>query len=323
MYEKKVTAIQMQGETAEKPLLGEREKRRVAVYCRVSTMNEAQEGSYEQQKLACQQMIAANPGLELAGIYGDQGKSGSNTRHRPAFCRMMEDCRRGRIDLVMTKSISRFARNLVDTTACVRELKELGIPVLFEKEGINSLTASGELLMLILAAVAQEESNNISRNIQWSYDKRCSEGNPTMKAHYGYRKIIDGGLHRWEIDEPAAARVRLMFDRAEAGWTYRQICEALEQMDKREGKEQNWYRRKLIRYLTDVAYTGDLLTNQFITADYLKRKQIKNRGMKSQYYIEEHHPAIISREQFERVGQMVHSGALEGNRSSGCRRGKK
>lgn len=187
--------------------------KRAAAYCRVSTDLEIQEGSFELQKRYYKELLSARRDVELVRIYGDEG-SGRSIRHRPEFSQMLSDCEAGQIDVIYTKSFSRFSRSLIDFVTVIRRLRELGIPVIFEKEGINSMDSQNELLMHILAIVAQEESKSIAENVKWSIEKRHSEGKPTGKVPYGYRRI-DGNGH-WSIEDGEADRVRLAFSRAKA-----------------------------------------------------------------------------------------------------------
>ena len=207
-------------------------RKRVAVYCRVSTEMELQEGSFELQMKYYRELVASRPDMELVDIYGDKGKTGRSIAARPAFQRMLADCEAGCIDLILTKSISRFARNLGECIAALRRLKELGIPVLFEKEGLNSLDAQGELMLSIFAAIAQEESNSISQNMLWANERRNAAGQPHFRPSYGYTKAR--GEWEWHIDEAQARRVRLAFQLAEQEVSYCDIRQALNAMEREE-----------------------------------------------------------------------------------------
>lgn len=293
---------------------------RVAVYCRVSTLSEAQEESFETQCETYKRRISNDPTLHLVKIYGDQGVSGA-TASRPQFQQMMKDCREGYIDVVMTKSISRFARNLADCMDAVRALRELGIPVLFEREGIDTMSGSGEMLLAVLASIAQEEINSMSQNIRWSMEQNSASGNPVTRTRYGYRKEIHGAKHKWLIHEPEARRVRFAFSKAEEGWDYREILEGLAAMEEAEATGIKWTRSRLARLLSNEAYIGHILTNKRVKLDYMQRVSMKNRGQRPQYYIEDHHAPIIEREQFERVGERVKNGKLRSKQRKGERTG--
>lgn len=286
-------------------------KTRVAAYCRVSTMTDEQEGSIETQKQAYEKIIRENPDYELAGIYADRGISGGSTKKRVQFQKMMQDCRDGKVDLVLTKSISRFARNLADTLECIRELKELGIPVHFDREGIDTMDPSSDMLLGMLAAVAQEEINNLSQNVKWAYEKSNAKGNPKSTASYGYRKYMDGETCVWKICEPEAKRIRLAFDMAERGEAIWKIVKALQELEEQERTGIIWERSRLRDYLRNDVYIGNRVTGRYVVADCLQKKLVKNRGDHPMYYLEGHHEALVSVEQFERVQENLRNGANE------------
>ena len=185
------------------------QKKRVAAYCRVSTEHEEQQSSLQIQMSAFQEQIDSRPDWELAGIYADNGITGTQVQNRTEFLRMMNDCENGLIDYIITKSISRFARNTLECLSYVRHLKQLGVFVYFEKERLDTSSSTSEMLLSILAAVAQEESRNISENIKWSQRKRFAEGIPKWAAVYGYTKV---GELEYIIDEECATVVRRIFD---------------------------------------------------------------------------------------------------------------
>jgi site-specific DNA recombinase len=278
---------------------------RVAVYCRVSTLAESQEESFETQCAAYEKMISNDPKLLLVRVYGDRGISGATMKHRPEFMQMMEDCEGGKIDLIMTKSISRFARNLADCMDTVRRLRELGISVLFEREGIDTMSGSGEMLLSVLASIAQEEINNMSQNIRWASERNNALGNPTTPARYGYRKKREGAKHIWVIHEPEARRVRYAFEKAEQGWKYYKIRQGLDAMEVTEGTGVKWTQARLYGMLRSENYIGDILTGKRFTPDYLQKRSLPNKGQRPQYYIEGHHEAIIDKELFRRVAERI------------------
>ena len=289
----------------------EKEVQRVAAYCRVSTLMEEQEDSYETQQAYYKQLIDANPKYILVDVYGDHGVSGLSMKKRTEFCRMMQDCMDGKVDLVMTKSISRFARNLADCVKCVRLLREKGIPVLFEKEGLNSTDPSCEMILSVLATLAQEESNSISQNITWAHNHRNASGCPSRVARYGYRKKKDdSGKKGWVIYEPEAELVRLAFDMAARGEKYKAILAALNDMEKTRGTGVLWNQPRLHAMLTSETYIGDILTNKTYTPDFLTKRHLKNNGERAQYYIEKHHAPIVDKATFERVAEYVKNKAL-------------
>lgn len=287
-------------------------KTRVAAYCRVSTLTEVQESSFETQKDYYVQLIGQNPDYELSGIYGDCGASGRSMAKRTQFMRMLRDCEAGKIDLILTKSISRFARNLPDCIRVIRRLQELRIPVLFEKENINTLNMKSELLLNVLATVAEEESVSISQNMRWSHEKRNAAGDPFNKAAYGYRK--DEKTNKWYIYEEEAKRVRYAFARANEGRCYRDILAGLRQMDEQAGIARTWTHQRMVYMLTHEAYIGDVLTNKSFKLD--ANRQVKNKGEQDQYYIEGHHEPIVSKAIFERVRELVARGLLRSGRTA-------
>ena len=286
--------------------------KRVAAYARVSTLQEQQELSYETQCAYYKHLIESDPSMTLVGVYGDQGGSGLNMKKRPEFQRMMSDCLAGKIDLVMTKSISRFARNLADCVNCVRLLLEKGIPVMFEKEGINTTDPSSEMLLSVLATLAQEESRNISANIRWALDNRNASGNPARIARYGYRRSRDAdGKVIWEIFEPEAERVRLAFSLASKGERYSEIIRQLNNFEIENGSDDHWTQSRVYEMLKSEVYIGDILTNKFYTSDYLTRRVVRNNGQRMQYFLEEHHKAIVDKATFERVSDLIHKHKLQ------------
>ncbi len=283
-------------------------RRRVAAYCRVSTELELQEGSFDKQMSYYRALIAADPGMELVDIYGDRGCTGRSVAARPEFQRMLADCEAGRIDLILTKSISRFARNLSDCIAVLRRLRQLGVAVAFEKERLNTGDAQGELLLSIFAAMAQEESNSISQSVLWAQEQRNASGRPSFRPSYGYARAERDWA--WRVDEAQARRVRQAFDMAAAGACYGDMLRALNALEQAEGTGRNWTYQKLRYLLTNPNYTGDCLTNRYIAVPGGGRRVKPNRGERAQYLIEGHHEPLVSRMQFDAVQQRIRSGAL-------------
>ncbi len=282
---------------------------RTAAYCRVSTNKELQENSYETQQVYFRHRITSDPAMILAGIYGDKGKTGRSLHGRAGLQALLHDCEAGLIDLVLVKSLSRFSRSLSDCLAMVRKLKRLGIPVIFEKEGINTLEGSGELLLSIMAAIAQEESRSIGENLRWAVKQSNAKGEPFFHPSYGFRRKQHS--RAWEISPAEAQRVRRAFSLAATGrWTYQQILAELNEIEQLQGTRKVWHRKQLVYLLTNVVYIGDCLTNRTYHVYTDKRIVRPNRGERDQYYIEDHHPAIICREMFERVQQVMKSGLL-------------
>lgn len=288
------------------------EQKRAAVYCRVSTGSDLQEGSFEIQRDAYLKMIGESGEMILAGVYGDQGKSGRSMDGRTAFQQMLHDCETGKIDVILTKSISRFARNMADCVDTVRRLKTMGIPVIFEREGINTLDERSELLLGILAAIAQEESRSISQNICWAHDRRNAAGDPFGRMPYGYRR--DKVKRCWTIFEPEAERIRYAFDKAAEGCCYQEIRQGLNDMERRDGTGMAWSQARLGKTYANVCYKGDYLTNKTVAVDRQGRRWVRNEGIRDQYYLLDHHEAIVDREVFDHVQLLVERHLLFSNR---------
>ena len=292
----------------------EAKRLRTAVYCRVSTNQDTQDGSFETQVEYYKSLIAQSNTMTLVDVYGDHGKSGREMRKRSGLMRMLEDCRLGKIDQILTKSISRFARNMKECIATIRKLKDMGVRVLFEKEGIDTMNMVGELFLTILAAMAEEESNSISQNVKWSRKRSYEMGRPIEKPSYGYRK--EGREHHWVIFEPEAKRVRLAFYMAGLCRSNAEIRGALNRLEEQEHTGKVWKQTPLMNLLTNYAYVGDYLSNKQtpILVDGQSRRRT-NRGEADQYYISEHHEAIISHELFDCVQEIIASHLLFVKRS--------
>lgn len=274
---------------------------RVAAYCRVSTLLEQQESSFEAQKSYYTEMISANPNWKMAGIYADDGISGTDMRKRDEFNRLLQDCENGKIDLVLTKSISRFARNTADLLNAVRLLRTKEIAVYFEKEHINTLDDTGEMLVTILASQAQEESRNLSENTRWGIARRFENGTPMVNHNrfMGYTKNEDGEL---VIVPEEAEVVRLIFRLYLEGMSISGICRHLEN----EGiltvtGRKKWNEGTVNKMLSNEKYMGDALLQKTYTADFLTKKRLKNNGEVRQYYIKNDHDAIIPQELYYAV----------------------
>lgn len=290
-------------------------QKRAAAYCRVSTGMECQEGSYEIQKSYFTELLSSSPDEELVKVYADEG-SGRSTQGRPEFRQMIQDCMDGKIDIIYTKSISRFSRNMLDCVTVVRQLKELGIPVIFEKEGINTMDGQSELFFHILAIIAEEESKSIGENVRAGIAYLHDQGIPTGRVTYGFRRVNKQG--EWRIEESEARRVRYAFDQAAKGVCYADIRACLDKMEDEENTGVSWSqnRNRLPNMLKNVAYMGDYWTDCYYTA-YGKnghRYSKRNRGERAQVHLEDHHEGIVSREQFERVQTMIQMGLLHSGR---------
>ena len=276
-------------------------KLRVAAYCRVSTDSDEQAGSYEIQVAHYTDYISRNPEWELAGIYADDGISGTNTKKRERFNEMIDDCEAGKIDKVITKSISRFARNTLDCLKYVRKLKELNIDIFFEKENIHTLEASGELLLTIMASLAQQESQTLSQNVKLGLQFRYQDGKVQVNHNHflGYTKDADGNLI---IDEEEAKVVRRIFREYLEGSSFRDIAEGLERDGIKTGAKKNkWHLSTIQGILRNEKYIGDALLQKTITTDFIEKTRIKNDGLLPQYYVKDSHPAIIPKDLFTQV----------------------
>lgn len=253
-------------------------KLRVAAYCRVSTDSDEQAGSYETQVNHYTEYIGRNKEWELAGIYTDDGISGTNTKKREGFNEMIEDCMSGKIDMLITKSISRFARNTIDCLKYVRQLKEKNIAIIFEKENINTLEASGELFLTIMASLAQQESASLSQNVKLGLQFRYQEGKVQINHEHflGYTKDEDGNLI---VVEEEAKIVRRIFREYLEGASFRDIAEGLERDKiKTGGKKYKWHLSTVQGILRNEKYIGDALLQKTITTDFIEKVRIKNDG---------------------------------------------
>ncbi len=272
---------------------------RVAAYCRVSTDDEEQLTSYEAQKNYYTDKIMTNKEWTMAGIFADEGITGTSARKRPEFLRMIRQCKQGKIDIVLTKSISRFARNTVDCLNYVRALKELGIAVIFEKENMNTLEVDSEILITMLGAFAQSESESISANVRWGIRQAMKEGKATIqyKYLYGYRKGDDS---KPEIIPDQAEVVRKIYDLFLSGTPVRGIQEYLNANSVPNiNGESKWARSAIDSILTNEKYCGDVLLQKTYIDDCINKKVKKNTGQLPMYLVQNHHEGIISRETFD------------------------
>lgn len=274
---------------------------RVAAYCRVSTKQEEQINSYEVQKKHYTEKINANPEWQMVGIFADRGITGTSVLKRDEFNKMIKLCKNKKIDMILVKSISRFARNTVDCLHYTRMLKTLGIDVYFEEQGIHSIKSDAEFYISIYGTIAQSESENISANVKWGKLQSAKEGKVafTYKNFLGYRKGADGNP---EIDEEQAETVKRIYDRFLVGDSLKQIAVKL-QNEKRlspSGKSE-WSTATIRSILSNEKYKGDAIINKTFTVDCLTKEIRKNNGERPKYYVENNHPAIIDTETFGRV----------------------
>lgn len=274
---------------------------RVAAYCRVSTDNEEQASSYESQIRHYEEFIKTNPDWEFVGVYADEGISATSTKKREQFNAMIDDCRAGKIDMIYTKSISRFARNTVDCLNYIRLLKDMNIPVFFEKESINTMDARGEVLLTIMASLAQQESESLSKNTKMGIQYRFQQGKVMVnaKCFLGYDKDEEGHL----IVNPEEAEViKRIFREYLEGASCLKIAKGLERDGIRTSRgNPRWHDSTVRKILENEKYMGDALLQKTYTIDFLNKKRGKNNGNLPQYYIEDDHEPIVSKDIYLKV----------------------
>lgn len=294
-------------------LLEDTQEKRVAVYARVSTGDPRQTSSYELQKNHYQDVINRHPGWRLAGIYADEGISGTSLQHRDAFVCMIEDCRSHKIDLILTKSVSRFARNVLDCIGYARELAALDPPVgiLFEAENIYTLDRNSEMSLSFVSTLAQEESHNKSEVMNASIEMRFRRGIFLTPPLLGYDRSEEGAL---VVNEEEAKTVRLIFYMYLYGYTCVQIADALTQLARpTKNGSTTWSGGSVLGILQNERHCGDVLARKTWTPSYLNHRSKKNRQDRNQYYQGEHHAAIITRDDFIAVQRLLRN-AKYGNR---------
>ena len=297
--------------------LASAEKRKVAAYARVSTDNEDQKTSYAAQVDYYTNYIKSRSDWEFAGMYSDEGVTGTSLKKREGFTRMVQDALDGKIQLIVTKSVSRFARNTVDSLTTIRKLKEHGIEVYFEKEAIWTFQARGEILLTILSSLSQEEARSISENVTWGLRKKFADGKFSVGySHFlGYDKGEDGNL---AINEEQAKIVRLIFRLFIEGMTAGRIAKELtaRHILTVTGKEK-WNAKTIRGILSNEKYTGCARIQKTFTPDFLTKKVVKNCGQVPSYFVEQSHPAIIDPAVFEMVQREMERRTREGGRYSG------
>ena len=274
---------------------------RVAAYCRVSTDQEEQESSYEAQIGYYTEKINSNSEWQMAGIFADEGITGTQAKKRPEFLKMIRLCRQGKIDMILTKSLSRFARNTVDSLKYIRDLKALGIAIVFEKENLNTLETDTEMMLTIMSCFAQAESESISKNVSWGI--RQSFKNGTVPIQYakllGYKKG-ENGLP--EIVPEEAEIVKEIFRSYLDGMSLKQIADSLNSLGvKTKHKRTTWHSEIVKSILINEKYTGDALLQKSYITDCITKKSRKNNGELPMYLVKNHHEPIISRADFNRV----------------------
>ena len=274
---------------------------KVAAYCRVSTDEEEQKTSYQAQIEYYTDKINKNPEWQMAGIFADEGITGTQAKKRPQFLKMIRLCRQGKIDVILTKSLSRFARNTVDSLNYIRELRTLEIAVISEKENINTLTAESEMLITIMSCFAQAESESISKNVAWGVRQSFKSGNVPMQ----YAKLL--GYKKGENDLPEiipeeAEIVKEIFCSYLDGMSLKQIADSLNSRGvKTKHKQTTWQSEIVKSILVNEKYTGDALLQKTYITDCITKKSRKNNGELPMYLVKNHHEPIISRADFNRV----------------------
>lgn len=277
------------------------QKIRVAAYCRVSTDSEKQETSYEAQVSHYTEYIKSKPEWQMVEVYADDGISGTNTAKRDEFNRMIADCEAGKIDLILTKSISRFSRNTLDCLKYTRKLKALNIAVFFEKENINTMDSKGEVLLTIMASLAQQESESLSANVRMGIQYRNQPGKVQINHNWflGYTKDAEGNL---VIDPEQAEIVRRIYREYLEGASFLQIKRSLEADGIPNGAGHlKWHESNIHQILTNEKYIGDALLQKTYTVSILDKKRAANNGEMPKYYVEDSYEAIIDRDVFMKV----------------------
>lgn len=277
-------------------------KKRVAAYCRVSTDSNEQLGSLENQISAFRFQVDLRDDWQLVKIYSDEGVTGTNTSHRKGFLKMIEDCKNGKIDYVITKSISRFARNTVDCLNYVRQLQSLGVELYFEKEGIDTADITSEMLLVIMAAFAQEESRSISENTKWGVRKRFEAGKETRIPIYGYRHTEN---EMYIVEPEEAAIVKEVFTRYAHGETSSEIMQDMIARNVPPPAGDRWKTLQIWRMLHNEKYIGDAVLQKYYIENHLTHKEVKNKGELPIYHISNAHPAIIDRHLFAQAGAIA------------------
>lgn len=309
MQEKKITRVEFpQKPSGENAVIA---KKQVAAYARVSTAKEAQENSLQAQSEYYIRYIMHHPDWILVDVYADDGISGLSIRNRESFNRMIQDALDGKIDMIITKSLSRFARNTVDSLTYIRKLKALGVAVYFQRENINTLDAQGEFLITLMSSFAEEESRSISENVIWAYRRRFAKGAYLIPGLLlGYQHDADGEIH---IVESEAQIVRFIFLLTLTGKSSTDICRILKSYGiPTPNNKEVWQPQVIRNILHNEKYKGDAVLQKSVTIDFLTKTRKENEGEAPQYYVQNGHPAIVSKKVWDEV-QTVWSGDVHRN----------
>lgn len=277
-------------------------KRKVAAYCRVSTDHEDQANSFESQQRYFRQYIERNPDWELYGVFADEGISGTNTKKRKEFNRMIACAKNGEFDLIITKEISRFARNTLDSIYYTRDLKKHGVGVIFMNDNINTLDGDAELRLAIMSSIAQEESRKTSERVKWGQKRRMEQGVVFGRSMLGYD--VRGG--KMYVNEDGAKIVRLIFHKfVNEGKGTHVIARELQEAGIRPMRVKEWQNTVILRIIRNEKYCGDLVQKKTYTPDFLSHEKKYNRGQEEFIIIKDHHEPIISRELFEEANRIL------------------
>ena len=284
--------------------------KRVAAYARVSAVKDAQENSLQSQQEYFTEYIRHHPDWVFAGMYTDDGVSGLSIRRRDSFNRMVNDALDGKIDLILTKSLSRFARNTVDTLTTIRKLKAAGVAVYFQRENINTMDSTGEFLLTLMSSFAEEESRSISENVTWAVRHRYAQGIYHLPGLLlGYRRSLDGEI---QVDEAGARVVRFIYLLALAEKSSTDICRILMEYNiSSPGESKVWESKTVRSILKNEKYIGDAILQKQVTVDFLTKTSKPNEGEAPQYYVENSNPAIVSRETFQAAQNLLRSRKTE------------
>lgn len=282
-------------------------KKKVAAYCRVSTDRDDQANSFESQQRYFRQYIENNPDWELYGIFADEGISGTNTKKRKEFNRMIDSAKNGDFDLIITKEISRFARNTLDSIFYTRELKKYGVGVIFMNDGINTLDGDAELRLAIMSSIAQEESRKTSERVKWGQKRQMEQGVVFGRSMLGY-DVRDGKM---TINEEGAEIVRLIFHKfANEGKGTHVIARELAEAGIKPMRVKEWSNTVILRVIRNEKYCGDLVQKKTYTPDFLSHEKKYNRGQEEFVIIKDHHEPIVSRELFEKANRILDEKSL-------------
>ena len=277
---------------------------RVAAYCRVSTDDDEQLGSFESQKLYYEQKIASNKDWVNAGIFADEAVTGTKTDKRSGFQDMIAHCHNGEIDMILTKSISRFARNTVDTLNYVRMLRDRNIAIFFEKENINTLDMNGELLLTIMSSLAQQEVESLSQNVKMGLQMKMKRGELIgFNGCYGYDYHTED--KSITVNEEEAEIVRMIYDMYLEGYGTTTIAKRLMELGIKNKKgEVSWHTHGVMGMIKNEKYKGDILLGKTFTTDPISKRRLANMGEENQYYLRDHHEPIVSREIWDKAEKM-------------------